>query len=103
MLYIEEHYHEDISLETAAEYVFMNKNYLSALFGKETGRSFSKFLREFRIKKAKILLRETELSINEISKMTGFSTANYFIRVFKTDEKCTPIEYRLIKEKDEES
>lgn len=98
LLYIEEHYHEDISLETAAQHAFMNKNYLSALFKKETRSSFSKFLRDFRMKEAKILLRETDLSINEISEMTGFNTANYFIRVFKSEKMCTPIEYRLRKQ-----
>lgn len=102
LLYIEEHYHEDISLETAAQHVFMNKNYLSALFRKETGSSFSKFLRDFRMKKAKILLRETDLSINEISEMTGFNTANYFIRVFKSEKMCTPIEYRLRKQNEKD-
>lgn len=97
--YIEENYHQDISLESAATEVFMNKNYLSSLFCNEMGVGFTKYLSDFRLKKAKILLRETELNINEIANMTGFATANYFVRVFKKQENCTPKEYRIMEER----
>ena len=94
--YIEENYHQDISLESAATEVFMN---LSSLFCNEMGVGFTKYLSDFRLKKAKILLRETELNINEIANMTGFATANYFVRVFKKQENCTPKEYRIMEER----
>lgn len=97
--YIEENYHQDISLESAAAEVFMNKNYLSSLFCNEMGVGFTKYLSDFRLKKAKILLRETELNINEIANMTGYATANYFVRVFKKQENCTPKEYRIMEER----
>ena len=87
--YIEENYHQDISLESAATEVFMNKNYLSSLFCSEMGVGFTKYINDFRLKKAKILLRETELNINEIANMTGFATANYFVRVFKKQGRDT--------------
>lgn len=77
----------------------MNKNYLSSLFCNEMGVGFTKYLSDFRLKKAKILLRETELNINEIANMTGFATANYFVRVFKKQENCTPKEYRVMEER----
>ena len=75
----------------------MNKNYLSSLFCNEMGVGFTKYLSDFRLKKAKILLRETELNINEIANMTGFATANYFVRVFKKQENC-PVKYRIMEE-----
>ena len=49
--YIEENYHQDISLESAATEVFMNKNYLSSLFCNEMGVGFTKYLSDFRLKR----------------------------------------------------
>lgn len=93
--YIEEHYQQNLSLEEVAENVFLSKNYLSELFHKEMGYSFSRYLTEFRLEKAKLLLRETHMKVKEIADMTGFENPSYFIQVFKKSQKCTPNEYRI--------
>ncbi|OUN31893.1 hypothetical protein B5G33_00570 [Blautia sp. An81] len=93
--YIEENYQQNISLEEVAGNVFLNKNYLSELFHKEVGCSFSQYLTEVRIEKAKLLLRETHMKVKEIADMTGFDNPSYFIQVFKKTQGCTPNEYRI--------
>lgn len=91
--YIEDHYHEDISLDSISEIVFLNKNYFSELFKKETGKSFVQYLTEYRLEKAKLLLSIGGLKGNEVADMTGFRNNSYFITVFKRYEGCTPKEY----------
>ena len=93
--YIEENYQQNISLEEVAGNVFLNKNYLSELFHKEVGCSFSQYLTEVRIEKAKLLLRETHMKVKEIADMTGFDNPSYFIQVLKKTQGCTPNEYRI--------
>jgi len=68
--------------------------YYSHLLMKKRGISFRKLLTQTRIKEAKRLLAQTELSIKEIAHQTGFRTSHYFIRVFKEEMKRTPTEYR---------
>lgn len=91
--YIEDHYHEDISLESVSEVIFLNKNYFSELFKKETGKSFVQYLTEYRLEKAKLLLSIDGLKGSEVADMTGFQNDSYFITVFKKYEGCTPKEY----------
>ena len=63
--YIEEHYaEEDLSLSKAAEHIGLSPNHLSAVFKEETGRSFTKYLTDHRIKTAKNLL-DTSLDIQD--------------------------------------
>lgn len=91
--YIEDHYHEDISLESISEVVFLNKNYFSELFKKEVGKSFVQYLTEYRLEKAKLLLTIGGFKGSEVADMTGFQNNSYFISVFKKYEGCTPGEY----------
>ena len=91
--YIDDHYHEDISLESMSEVVFLNKNYFSELFKRETGKSFVQYLTEYLLEKAKLLLSIYWLNGNEVADMTGFQNNSYFISVFKKYEGCTPKEY----------
>ena len=92
-IYIEDHYHEDISLDSISEVVFLNKNYFSELFKKEVGKSFVQYLTEYRLEKAKLLLSIGGFKGNEVADMTGFQNNSYFIAVFKKYEGCTPREY----------
>ena len=86
-------YHEDISLEFVSEVIFLNKNYFSELFKKETGKSFVQYLTEYRLEKAKLLLSIDGLKGSEVADMTGFQNDSYFITVFKKYEGCTPKDY----------
>ncbi|NLX77339.1 MAG: response regulator [Clostridiaceae bacterium] len=92
--YIENHYSEDISLFTAAEYVHMNHIYISRLFKKEMGETFLETLTKYRLKKACELLSDFDYKIYEISSMVGIFDPGYFSQVFKKYYGLTPSEYR---------
>lgn len=92
--YIKNHFSEDITLYTAAEYVHMNHIYVSRLFKKELGETFLETLTKFRLKKACELLSNFELKIYEISLMVGIFDPGYFSQVFKKYYGITPSEYR---------
>ncbi|MCZ8510987.1 helix-turn-helix domain-containing protein [Paenibacillus filicis] len=92
--YIRAHYREPIGLQTLADLVFMNGNYLSKVFKEVTGKTFIDFLTEIRFEEACRLLKETDLSVSEIAEQTGFGQKQNVIRTFKKYTGLTPTEYR---------
>ncbi|WP_153722858.1 helix-turn-helix domain-containing protein [Sporosarcina cascadiensis] len=92
--FIEDHYHEDIGLETVAAQVELSPNYVSAIFKQTTGSSFSYYLTERRMKKAKHLLEDLNMTIYEVAESVGYSSSQYFSRVFKNHVDMTPTAYR---------
>lgn len=97
--YVLHHMDAEISLQAAAEKVHVHPNYLSQLFKKETGKNFSQFIREIRLSRAKELLRETNLKIYEVARLSGYVSDKHFTRVFKSAEGKTPKEYRTEQKK----
>lgn len=93
--YIEEHYSDDISLSDVADYICISKNHLSYLFKKETGKTFSDYLIQYRIDKAKeYLTTETKSTVSEIAEKTGFHDTGYFSKVFKKATGLSPNQYK---------
>lgn len=91
---IENEYTEDISLESIGDRIHYNPNYLSNIFKKETGITFSDYLTGYRFDIAKQWLRETNVTIKEISQRLQYRNPQNFIRSFKKKENMTPGEYR---------
>lgn len=92
--YINQNLSEDISLEQMAEYTNVSSFYLSKLFKEEKGVTFITFITDTRLDKAQKLLKETELSIKEITAQIGYNDQNYFSRIFKNKFGITPSEAR---------
>ena len=93
-MYIDENYNRDIRLEDVADYVYLNANYISELFKKETGINFSKYLVQKRIETAKTFLLDTRYRINEVAAQVGYTDTKYFSRLFKEYVGVTPAQYR---------
>lgn len=93
MAFIQVHYHQDISLDNCADHVGTNPFYLSKTFKQVTGTNFIDYLTELRMEKAKELLRESELRINDVAEQVGYQHS-YFNRIFKKAEGVTPTRYR---------
>lgn len=72
-----------VSLDMLAERFHMTADYLSNVFARETGRSFSSYRRELRMEKAKKLLLSTDMKIYEIACEVGYPDQKYFSKVFK--------------------
>lgn len=93
--YIETHFKEELTRESLASEVFMNPDYLSKLFKKNTGSSLMDYVTKVRIERAKELLERTVLTISEIAIETGYSNTAYFTKMFKKyTNGVTPREYR---------
>jgi two-component system response regulator YesN len=92
--YINQNLSEDISLEQMSEYTNVSSFYLSKLFKEEKGVTFITFITDTRLDKAQKLLKETELSIKEITAQIGYNDQNYFSRIFKNKFGITPSEAR---------
>ena len=97
--YIYQHYEEDLNLEMLAEKVYLSSGYLSFIFKKETGMNLNRFIRVFRMEKAKELLENTTMKNYEIAERVGFADAHYFGISFKKMTGCTPTEYAREKRK----
>lgn len=92
--YIQEHYSEELTLQTLAGKFNISENYLSSLVKKKTGKNFSDHLSEARIRNAQILLRTTNASIEEIAKKVGYPDYFYFSKVHKKLTGISPAAYR---------
>lgn len=92
--YIHTHINEQLSLTRLAEIVYFNPSYLSRLFKKITGLNISDYIMEAKVVKAKALLAQTELKIQELAEKLGFESATYFGRKFRKATNMTPQEYR---------
>ncbi|MBO0991611.1 AraC family transcriptional regulator [Bacillus sp. SD088] len=92
--YVEQHYHEKITLEEIASITNMSPSHFCRIFKKQTGGTFTEFVNKYRIKKSKKLLDDHSLTITDISDAVGFCNINYFGRLFRRYNKCTPIQYR---------
>ena len=93
--YIPDHYEDaQLSLSMVAEYVGLNEKYFTNRFTKETGETFSGYLKDLRMQKAQELLRTTSFKIYEISEMVGYHNAEHFTRMFKKVNGVSPAQYR---------
>ena len=94
--YIEDNFMQEISLSQLAEVVDMNASYLSSIFKKETGMTYSDYLTHYRVEHASRLLVETNLSVNEIAVQSGYQDARYFSKQFLKQVGLKPSEYRKL-------
>lgn len=87
---------KSLDLSDLAQFVGRNSTYLSHLFVEKTKKTFRETLTELRIKEAQKLLVETDMTIKEISALTGFQNQHYFSKVFKNSVGSTPKHYRML-------
>ncbi len=94
LMYIYEHFSENITLAKMAQSFGYNPNYISHCFKSVIGMNFCSFTNCVRIEKSKNLLLTTNMSASEISAVCGFSSERNYHRVFKSVTGTTPTEYR---------
>lgn len=92
--YINEHYAENITLDKLSELTYLNKYYLTHLFREYRGESPISYLINLRIKRAKFLLKTTNITIAQIAIATGFSSTSYFSQLFHKKVGESPNRYR---------
>lgn len=92
--YINEHFHESLSLDALAKQANISPYHFTRIFAKETGMTPHHYLIATRISAAKFLLKSSGTSIKEIAFRTGFQSETSFCNTFKKWEGCTPSQYR---------
>lgn len=93
--YIEENYtQESLSLNTVAGEIHVSANYFSAVFSQMMEVTFTEYVTQKRMEKAKKLLRQTGRHTGDIALEVGYKDPHYFSFVFKKTQGCTPREYR---------
>lgn len=92
--HIENNYHNKLTRKKLAAYYGYNEDYIGKLFKREMSRSISTYINEIRIQKAKELLSHTDLSVQNISELIGFSDVFYFSKKMKTMTGMSPTEWR---------
>jgi two-component system response regulator YesN len=92
--YIQEHYQEDISLESAAHMFHFNASYFSTLFKAHTGMNLTDYIVSIRVDKAQQLLLHSPDKIVDIAKKIGYKDVGYFIRIFKREKGISPKKFR---------
>ncbi|WP_455620242.1 AraC family transcriptional regulator [Eisenbergiella sp.] len=92
--YIEQHYSDKITLESAADMVNLSKFYFTRIFKQYTGKTFYDYLNILRIHASEELLMDNSNSISYISKLCGYTSVSSFNRSFRKIKECTPTEFR---------
>ena len=88
--FIYHHFDEPLTTEILADQVFLSPGYLSFIFKQETGVNLNRFIRDYRMEKAKELLETTNLKVVQIAEKVGFSNNSYFGRSFREYFGSTP-------------
>lgn len=92
MQYVENH-SDTVTLQNLAKHFGYHPNYISTLLHKKTGRKFSKILLQKRMERAVLLMKNTDLPLEDISQMLGYSDHSNFFKAFKENFGKTPREY----------
>lgn len=91
---IRNHYTEDIQLTTLATKYSVSIARLSTDIKKKIGMTFSDYITQLRIQRAKELLSDESMSVGEIAEIVGYNDYFYFIKVFKKVQGISPSKYR---------
>lgn len=91
--YIRKNYSRDIAIPEIAEAVKISEGHLRRLFKQELNTKVLDYLTEYRLERAKLLMKNKEDNLSEIWKKTGFTSAQYFSYVFKKKEGVLPKDY----------
>lgn len=94
MDYIIGRYNEEISLQSISNHINMSPAYLSKQFKKTYNQNFIEFLIQYRIDKARELLKSGNYTANEVSSLVGFKDEKHFFRTFKKITGVTPGTYK---------
>ena len=94
-VFLQSHYQYEITRDSVAQQFGISPNHLSRLFQTHGHSTFSGYLTQVRIDRAKHLLRSYALKLDDIAARCGYNDTPYFCHVFKNLTKCTPTEYRL--------
>ncbi|MBR4462953.1 MAG: helix-turn-helix transcriptional regulator [Erysipelotrichaceae bacterium] len=98
--YIRNHLLNILNVQIIADHIGINRRSLSMYFKDDTGMMIKEYIMDCRLKEAANLLKNTTISIIDISTILQFSSQSFFTQQFKKKYGVTPLKYRLTGEKD---
>ena len=93
MNYVQANY-IDITLDDLAEKFFLSKPYLSKYIKEKSGMTFGNLVKKIRMKKAKALLKSSNMTVENIAMSVGYQNVEHFNRLFKKAYDMTPMQFR---------
>ena len=97
MNYIQENY-LTVTLEELTEQMHLSKPYLSKYIKEKSGKTFGEIVKSVRMKKARTLLKNTSMTVENIADSVGYQNVEHFNRLFKKKYGMTPVQYRNSKQ-----
>ena len=94
VVYIEEHFEENLSLSSLSAQFHVESSYFSKMFRKETGENLMLYICKKRMEKAIEYMKNSERSLTEIAFMVGYDDYTYFNKVFRKMMNISPREFR---------
>jgi len=91
---IQQTYHEQITITSLSSQVYLSPNYLRSIFKEKTGVTIHDYLTRIRLEKAKQMLSDPSLKVQDIAQKVGYESTSYFISLFLKHQGVTPNEYR---------
>ena len=102
--YIDRNYSKaDLTISSIANSLYLSPSYVGQVFYREEGQKILDYLRQYRITQSWELLRNTDVSIQDIAEKVGFSSVQYFHRIFRQFTGISPMRYRQAWQTDEKS
>lgn len=93
--YTELHYRENLTIEALAYMFNYSGSYITKIFKKELGMTYSEYLRQRRIYEASCLISKENFKVKEIAKLVGFNDTAHFVKCFEKYVGMSPSAYRL--------
>ena len=93
--YVKEHLNQDLSLSQISVVTGYNPTYLSRLFKEQTGETLNRYISRKRMEYIARLMRDPQISMQQIMDAAGFSTRSYFNQFVKKETGLTPKQYRM--------
>lgn len=94
LIYIHEHFQEELSIEHLSQAVHLSKRSCFRLFQDSLHMTPMEYIRDYRLQIACRMLTQSNSSITEIAYLCGIGSSSYFSKIFRTKFHCTPFEYR---------
>ncbi|GIG88080.1 hypothetical protein Pen02_30160 [Plantactinospora endophytica] len=92
---IEQRYHEPISLADVAAELALTAGHLTTVVRRKTGRTVQQWIAQRRMRQARLLLTETDLTVAAVSRRVGYPDVSYFIKRFGAEHGVTPTQWRV--------
>jgi two-component system response regulator YesN len=89
-----ERFNSDISIKTIAAEIYLSPNYLGSIFKKSMGVPFNDYLCQYRMEKAKELLKSPKNKVSKVAAEVGIPNSSYFCQLFKEMFGIAPGEYQ---------